>query len=606
MPPADAPKTWPVIIVGGGPVGLCASIYLSQLGISHLLFERYPGTSIHPKACGLNQRSTEIFRELGVERAVLEARAPPETCGQTAWFTSLGPQGREIYRRDAWGGWSLSGEYGSASPSPYIILPQIRLEPVLQRRALELNADGIHYRSEVVDVREIGDKATVTVQHRRGGQEAETQEYDARFVIGADGGRGLTDKLGIAWLGERDIVDMVTAHIRSPISQHHDPKPFITWLINPALGGTIGTGYLYHLGPYPSRPETEEWVFAAGMRPDDPAAFDTDAMVRRVHRSLAIPDLPVELLSTSHWRVNAVVAERYRSKGGRVFLAGDAAHRIPPWGALGLNSGLQDVQNLIWKLGLVIKAGEGNEAKYDRLLDTYDEERRPIGERVARTSLHNLQSHTLVMDNALGVSASKSVEENEDAMKTYFDPARKGHKEVGEAVKEAQRSLDGEFHAIGAEVGWFYPSADIDGEGKDNRHGGSLLENGELDTNNYFPSTIPGHHVPHAWLQKGDTRLSTRDLSRAGRFALLTRTPGIWEGVQSEMVDVHVIGGETGWKDEDGTWEKMCGVGPKGAVLVRPDRIVGWRAINTDEKTVGDFGAVMERILRLDKPGPNL
>jgi 2-polyprenyl-6-methoxyphenol hydroxylase-like FAD-dependent oxidoreductase len=92
-----------VAIIGGGPIGLTASIMLSLRGIKNVLYERHPNTSIHPKACGINQRTTEIFRKLGIEDEVYHHAAPAEVSGRTAWYTSLGPNGREIVSRDAWG-----------------------------------------------------------------------------------------------------------------------------------------------------------------------------------------------------------------------------------------------------------------------------------------------------------------------------------------------------------------------------------------------------------------------------------------------------------------------------------------------------------------------
>jgi 2-polyprenyl-6-methoxyphenol hydroxylase-like FAD-dependent oxidoreductase len=123
-----------VIIIGGGPVGLLTSIALSTHGIPHTLFERYPGTSIHPKAVGLHQRTMEILRSLDLEDAVLAEAAPRSSHKRTAWYTDLGPNRREIYTRDAWGGGAHAEEYEGISPCHYTILPQIRLEPILLAR----------------------------------------------------------------------------------------------------------------------------------------------------------------------------------------------------------------------------------------------------------------------------------------------------------------------------------------------------------------------------------------------------------------------------------------------------------------------------------------
>ena len=583
--------TWPIIIVGGGPVGLSASIYLSLQGIKHILFERYPGTSIHPKAVGLNPRTMEIFKELGVEAEVLKQRAPPETAERTAWRTAIGPEGRQIFARDAW----KADYYRTASPSTYAMLPQIRLEPILHKRACELNPEGIHHNAEVVDVAEDADSATVSVKHR-GDDTIDT--YRARFIIAADGGRTVTDKLGIKWEGEWDVNDMVTCHLRASLSKFLDPSTLITWLINPRMGGTIGTGILYHLGPYPSKGDTEEWSFVFGTAPGDPDQFDTEKVLERARKSMGVPDLQFEVLNISHWSVQARVAEKYRSSGGRIFLVGDAAHRIPPWGALGLNTGIQDVQNLVWKLGLAINGDDGS-GKFDRLLDTYGEERHPIGQRVASSSLYNLRSHGLGMDKALGLSIENDPEANVQALERYFDESHADHAAVREAVSAAQVGLDLEFHATGAEVGWFYPSADINNEGAGTNHDGALLSTGELDCTNYHPSTIPGHQVPHAWLEKDGVILSTRNLAVPGKFILLVQNPNEWRKTTNEYVKMEVIDGQQGWVDRDGSWAQTCGVGENGAVLMRPDRIVAWRGQACDEGLLAEFDRLVLRLLNL-------
>ena len=145
MKPDRNENIQPVIIIGGGPVGLISSILLSLQGIANILFERHPSTSIHPKATGINQRTTEIFRVIGIEDEVYAHATPAGVAGRTAWYTSLGEEGREVFSRDAWGGGRYEAEYATHSPSKYCILPQIRLEPILKKRAMELNAEGIRY-----------------------------------------------------------------------------------------------------------------------------------------------------------------------------------------------------------------------------------------------------------------------------------------------------------------------------------------------------------------------------------------------------------------------------------------------------------------------------
>lgn len=180
----------PVIIIGGGPVGLTCSILLSLRGITNLVFERHLSTSIHPKACGINQRTTEIFRVMGIEREVYASATPAEIAGRTAWYTSLGEDGKEVFSRDAWGGGQYEAEYAQHSPSKYCILPQIRLEPILKRRAVELNPNGVFYKHEVLTTKDHGDFAEVVVKNRN---EGDIFRRKARYVIVSDGGRMFTE-----------------------------------------------------------------------------------------------------------------------------------------------------------------------------------------------------------------------------------------------------------------------------------------------------------------------------------------------------------------------------------------------------------------------------
>ncbi|KAF2650002.1 hypothetical protein K491DRAFT_782917 [Lophiostoma macrostomum CBS 122681] len=569
----------PVIIVGGGPIGLTCSILLSIRGVPNKLYERHASTSIHPKACGINQRTTEVFRVMGVEDEVYAHATPAEIAGRTAWYTSLGNEGREVISRDAWGGGQYEAEYAAYSPSRYCILPQIRLEPILKRRAIKLNPTGIHSYHEVLAVDNRRDFTEVTVQNRETNKIIRRR---ARYVIIADGGRQFTDKLGINWDGEANLTTMISTHIRAPIRPlHPDNRNFMTWFTNPAMGGSTRTGYLYQLGPWPeavTNPKAEEWMFVCGITEDDPQAFDEETALARAKKTIGIPDLEIELLSLTHWTVNAIYASKWRAD--RCFLLGDSAHRIPPWGALGMNTGIQDAQNLIWKLCLALKDPQ----KYDALLDTYYTERAEVGKRVGQTSLQNMRSHSGHIDAAIGINTNQTSEQNIAAAKSFFDPEHPDYARKRTLIEAASHELDTEFKAPGYEVGWFYPSADVNSEGGAT-HGGQQLPDGTLVHHTYYISTIPGHHLPHAWLAHDGKTVAIRDLLNQDIFTLFVEAGNVPK-IADDRVQVIAIGSR-GWHDVNGTWKQHRGVDATGGVLIRPDGIVAWRGELASAEQIG-------------------
>lgn len=304
-----------------------------------------------------------------------------------------------------------------------------------------------------------------------------------------------------------------------------------------------------------------------------------------------------------------MVAERYRSSGssspgsGRVFLVGDAAHRIPPWGALGLNTGVQDVQNLVWKLAAALRSSPDS-VERQRLhawLDTYEQERKPVGQDCARHGMSSLKQHMLVIDRALGIAPDASSEDNVRSLRAYFDKMDPQGNQLRQNVLDIQQILDTEFHALGIEIGWFYPSCDIDNEGARSHHGGQLDSNGQLDVTNYHPSAIPGHHFPHLWVQKGGIQVSTRDLAMRDRCVLVAMTDKPWLVLQSRWLHVEVIADSP--KCSQGvSWASLNGVSSTGAVLVRPDGIVLWRFNKPDlvfEKARQDPARFVTRLLKI-------
>lgn len=514
---------------------------------------------------------------MGIYDEIRAVACPDEVKTRTAWYTSLGNDGtdsvdgREIWSRDAWGGGADAEAYERHSPGRYEILPQIRLEPLLVKRARELNPASLAFGCEVTDLHERGSCVALRVLERDTGI---TKEILARFVIAADGGRCVTDKLGIKWVGERDILDMASVHFRARIRERHpDPRNFITWFSHPDAGGSIRTGYLYQIGPWPfdsrEAEASEEWVFACARTANDPLSFGREDMLRRLKDTLKLGDLPMEIVSLSHWNVQAISAEKYRQ--GRVFLAGDAAHRIPPWGALGMNTGIQDIHNLVWKIQMAL----ADEKRYENLLTSYDTERRPLGQRVGQSSLHNLRSHALVMDAALGMSPAQSSDENRTAIMAYFDPSHPEHGVRQVAVEQASKVLDLEFKAPGLEIGWFYPGVAGTTETDHSRH---FLEDGSLLSEIVLPSTVPGHNIPHVWVHKGAEKVPIRDLIPLNKLLLLVDDQPDWGLLEMKVVDIQQIthsDAENCWAEPTLEWVKL--LEGNEALLLRPDGIIAWR-----------------------------
>jgi hypothetical protein len=245
-----------------------------------------------------------------------------------------------------------------------------------------------------------------------------------------------------------------------------------------------------------------------------------------------------------------------------------------------MNTGIQDAQNLIWKLCLALK----DHAKYDALLDTYYTERNEVGQRVGRTSLQNMRSHSGHVDAAIGINTSQTAEENIAAAKSFFDPKHPDYARKRSLIEAASHELDTEFKAPGYEVGWFYPSADINSEGGAT-HGGQQLPDGALVHHTYYTSTIPGHHLPHAWLERDGKTTAIRDLLGLDKLTLFVEAGNVLT-IADDRVQVINIG-SGGWRDVNGSWKQHRGVDAAGGVLVRPDGIVAWRGALAAAQQIG-------------------
>ncbi|WP_326536016.1 FAD-dependent monooxygenase [Pseudorhodoferax sp.] len=505
----------PVLIVGGGPVGLTTSLLLSLAGIESLLVERHPGTAILPKARGINARTMEMYRQIGLEDEIRAVGMPARFTGMILWAESLA--GAEIHRlQPARGGagqaaLSVTGNCGCS---------QDLLEPVLRRRAERLGPGRLRFSTEMTALACSADGVRATLRDAQG----QTGQVRARYLVAADGSQSpIRQQLGISRQGEHDVYDSVNIHFRADLRQWTEDRPASLYLVEqPDLRGTFMT-----------IDGTDRWGFLVtslshyGFTPEQfTPAFCTEI----IRKAVGIDSVAVEVLGVSAWKASALVAERYRS--GPVFLAGDAAHEMPPTGGFGLNTGVQDAQNLAWKLAAVLR-GEAGEA----LLDSYDAERRPVGVAVTRSSLLNALS-------------------------------------MGRTARQDQAVLPRKefLNEIGLVFGARYRSA-------------AVLPDGEPEPTHdpvaqYVPSAAPGCRAPHVALMRAGQPLSTLDLLGRG-FVLLTAPGGqAWRDaaarVQAPRIDSVVIGDEI--RAPDASWRDAYGLAEDGAVLVRPDGHVAWRS----------------------------
>jgi 2-polyprenyl-6-methoxyphenol hydroxylase-like FAD-dependent oxidoreductase len=518
----------PVLIAGGGMVGLCAAAFLAQRGIPSLTVERLRESSPLPRAAFFHMRTLEMFRSLGIEQAVREGSAKdfvPE--GSIVALESV--SGRKLADIMP----SLNEGVEALSPCRRLYLNQPNLEPILRERARRAGATIIQ-GATVEDVRQDADGVCVVVKDVDSGHE---RELRGQYLIAADGGHSkVRERLGIRYEGRGAFSNSVTIYFTADLSPWLGEKAWsIIYVNNPVLHGFFRMNRAAQAG------------FLAVNTVGDPA-LDLEAsanaaadvseahLIELVRGGVGVPDLPVRIDGWTRWRATACVAERLRER--RVFIAGDAAHLMPPNGGFGGNTGIHDAHNLAWKLALVLR---GN--AHPKMLDTYELERKPVAEFTVGQAFTRY-----VLRTAPWLKPTQPI----DAQANDFD----------------------------IELGYLY---------------------GVEDAVHADPGTtrgMPGSRAPHVWLTRDDQKVSTLDLF--GNFVLLTGPAGdSWSQVASSVaqqfgqlpLDVYRVGRDLG--DDAACFCQAYGLSDSGAVLVRPDGFVAWRA----QKAVADPRGALQKAL---------
>jgi 2-polyprenyl-6-methoxyphenol hydroxylase-like FAD-dependent oxidoreductase len=349
----------------------------------------------------------------------------------------------------------------------------------------------------------------------------DTRELHGQYLIAADGGHSkIRELLGIGYEGRGAFSKSLTIYFTADLSPWLGEKPWsIIYVNNPALAGFFRMNRAGRVGFL--------GINTIGDPKADPenavnAAADVteSRMIELVRAGVGKPDLPVQIDGYSRWRATAEVAQKFSA--GRTFIIGDAAHLMPPNGGFGGNTGIHDAHNLAWKLAQVIRG-----QAHARLLDSYAAERKPVARFTVEQAFSRYVART-----APWLAATQSTE----PLAQDFD----------------------------IEIGYLY--------GCDSMHAHPGTSRG-----------MPGSRIPHYWLQRGGSPVSTLDLT--GRWLVLTgpeghkwpeAARGVAQGLSNLTLDAWRVGGELA--DPGGAFCASMGIQPSGALLIRPDGFVAWRS----------------------------
>lgn len=352
----------PVLIVGSSLVGLSTAMFLGLHGVTATTIERHAGTAIHPRAGHLQLRTLELMRSAGLEPELQRLSAAKffPNGGINLMNTLAGGEVASFIP-------DLNHGVGEFSPSRRLFIAQDAIEPLLRNKAEELGAN-LEYGTEVLDLWEDETGVSVHVRNLASGSE---RTIRARYVVAADGSRSpVRAKLGIPLDGHGELSKSATIYFRADCRRLLDGTELgVIYIDNPRLRGffrferSLTSGFLA--------------VNTLGD-PTDPDALDVtrdltdERAVQLVSAAIGDPSVNVVVDGVAPWTATADVATSYQD--GRIFLAGDSAHVMPPNGGFGGNTGIHDAHNLAWKLAAVLRYGAG-----PALLDTYEAERLPVG-----------------------------------------------------------------------------------------------------------------------------------------------------------------------------------------------------------------------------------
>ena len=541
----DGQEKSPVLIVGAGPVGQLAALLLSKHDVPTHLIDRRMQTQSAPKAHAVNPRTLEICQSIGIDADRLRSLGASANDGGDVRFvgTLSGPElGALPYERQDEAAFAHT-------PYPLSNIPQPVFEQELVARIREDTNIRFQRGVECTGLSEHGDGVDVALRDTQSNVIAQ-ERY--QYVIAADGaGSRVRDALGINMEGPESLQDFLMIHFTADLRRFTEGRRGVLYfLFAPGVRGTL---IAYD--------QSKTWVL---MHPwikthDNLADYDDERCRELIEQAVGAPVPEAVIENLSPWTMTAQIAARYRA--GRTFLIGDAAHRFPPAGGLGLNTGAGDAQNLTWKLAAVIHASAGA-----TLLDTYEVERRPVARINSEQSVTNSAQLLALFSAIHGPNPDP-----EHVAEHYA--AVVGNPTAYPALTAAIAAQKPHFDSFNLQLGYRYNSTAVFEAAPV-----PIVEN----VSDYQPSWDVGAHFPHFWVHADARREPLQAHFPADRFSLLCG-PNAADLASKDCL--HIVRFATDIViDQD--WTAMTGLPATGAVLIRPDGHIAARFEAPDADTL--------------------